>query len=133
MPMTDSLFGERRWLDGCAKSDPNQCECRDWGRIRFVEGEHHPRCVAGLSMWENQCDYVIAFSAKDADNVCAEMSGFSHAQENGEAPEDAWTRVPDDKLWTLHDMDEPGQESQRRAAAEWVRRTGRAYHSCTEY
>ena len=86
-----------------------------------------------LSMWTNDCDYVIAYSAADADWVCAEGTGFSHADEHGELPGEAWERVPDDKPWTRLFPDEPGKESITKTAREWCESEGRGYHSCTEY
>lgn len=68
-------------------------------------------------------DYIIAYDEADAFAILAETVGDETAGDY----DPTWVQWPDDKPWTLTEIDEPGQPEITLTGAEWAAQYGRRY------
>lgn len=88
--------------------------------------------MAGLNLWTNGCDMVIAASADEAKQVVLDLSGpMDEETLNG----DGWAVCPDDDPFTLREDtdEEPWFRDRTMSVREWVAEHGPGYFASTEY
>jgi hypothetical protein len=82
-----------------------------------------------LHVWHDDCDWVIAESAKCATVWAMSSGGATHSD-----PKD-WKQWPDEKPLTIHDYYSDRQDFRGRTltCAEWIAEHGRGFLCSTEY
>jgi hypothetical protein len=87
-----------------------------------------PPTAPTLTLFHNDCDWVVAASPEDAFAVCKEFG----MEPPDDAPWEQWEPWGEERPLTMTFVDEPGDEKTTLTGAEWAAK-GRGYLGSTEY